>query len=413
MRRFLLGLFSILTLIFASSTPASAVNTNDFYFTDFTADYYLSKTEEGAGFMQIIENLTAVFPTSNQNHGIDRCIPRKYNGTSILVNPNFTVFRNLKEEPFTTRVDGKFLCLRIGDANQYVHGTQSYTIIYNVENVILEPNNSTYQELYWDANGTGWSQKFQSVTANLHISEDLDSARKSQSDSDISCYAGKYGTSGTAATSRCKFSSELDTESGFSTVITFTADSLKAGETLTFVIEFMPKTFSIKEPDPDYTVYIIIGGVVLICAAIIIYWSVASRKIKDKRNLARNTSVPVQYIPPKGLTVAEAGTVWLKSKKALQVATLMQLAVTHKVELEKGEKKRLGGYDWKIHVKNANRLSEEQEIVLKILNGGHTFHTGDTIKVQRHSSDSSLISLGRSFSKEITKSLRRKHLFEP
>lgn len=411
MKRLFLGLTGIITLILTSATPAFA-SANDFYFDSFEADYYLSKNSEGSGTMHIDEVLTAVFPTINQNHGIERCIPKKYNGTSILRNANFSVLKNSAKEPFTTYNDGKFLCLRIGDANVYVRGTQTYTISYDVENVILEPNNSEYQELYWDANGTGWSQKFTALTARVHLPEGLNAARKTQLTSDLSCYVGAYGTSSSTATSRCAISSDPDNTPGYDTVLTFITENLRAGENLTFNIEFMPKSFFVKGPDPNYALFIIVGLAIIAIALLVIYWVKANQKVKDKKAIAKDKAVPVQYTPPKGLTVAEAGTVWLKSSKSLQVATLMQLAVTHKIELEKGEKKRFGGYHWKVHVKDIDGISAEQKIILEILNGGLSVHNGNTIEIQRHSSTSHLEKLGRDFSKKIEGNLRGKRLFE-
>ena len=59
-----------LLLIFApllSVKPVSA-NANDFYFKNFTADYYLTKQADGTSEMEVVEEMTAVFPSYNQNH---------------------------------------------------------------------------------------------------------------------------------------------------------------------------------------------------------------------------------------------------------------------------------------------------------------------------------------------------------
>ncbi len=416
MKKFLLGLISS-TLTFAgvlaSATPVSA-SANDFYFTDTTFDYYLEKLEDGRSKMHIEENLTAVFPSTNQNHGIERCIPKKYNKVNILPNPNFRVQRNGNSEPYTTYNDGEFLCLRIGSASEYVHGEQTYNISYDVENVILNPADASGQELYWDINGTGWSQKFESVLARVFLSESLNKARKSQDTKNLSCYVGSYGTSGTAATSRCAINqATYYNDTDFPIALLFLATDLGPTEGMTINVEFQPDVFFVKGPDPNYSLFIAIGVVTLISGFLIYKWVKAEQKIKDKKALAKDKVIPVQYTPPQGLTVAEAGTVWLKSAKSLQVATLMELAVKHDIELEKGEKKRFGGYHWKIHAKRVEDLKPEQKIVLEILNGGPTVHDGNTIEIKRHSSTSHLEKLGRDFPKKIEGSLRGKQLFEP
>ena len=48
---------------------------NDFYFSDFTGDYYLSKDSEGISHLKVVESVTAVFPDYKQNKGICRQIP--------------------------------------------------------------------------------------------------------------------------------------------------------------------------------------------------------------------------------------------------------------------------------------------------------------------------------------------------
>ena len=58
LKRLFLG--AVLALIFTpiSNTFASA---QDFYFEDFTADYYLTKLEDGTSNLHVKEVLTAVF----------------------------------------------------------------------------------------------------------------------------------------------------------------------------------------------------------------------------------------------------------------------------------------------------------------------------------------------------------------
>ena len=68
----------LLVLVF-SLLPFNQVfaSANDFYFSDYTADYYLSKLEDGTSKLHVKEVFTAVFPETDQNHGITRTIPFK------------------------------------------------------------------------------------------------------------------------------------------------------------------------------------------------------------------------------------------------------------------------------------------------------------------------------------------------
>lgn len=57
-----------------AATPITSVHasTQDFYFKDFTADYYLARLEDGSSNLHVKEVMTAMFPDANQNHGITR-----------------------------------------------------------------------------------------------------------------------------------------------------------------------------------------------------------------------------------------------------------------------------------------------------------------------------------------------------
>lgn len=424
MKKLFLGLFSIITLTLLGANPVSAT-ANDFYFSDSTFDYYLSREADGASLMRVEEVLTAEFP-ANQNHGIERCLPKNYRGVEALDISTFNVTHNGATESFSSYINGPMYCFRIGSASAYVNGTQTYAISYVYRNVILDPEDSENQELYWDTNGTGWSQYFYSLTATVHLSEDLIPAFTG----DTSCYVGEEGASGVTATSRCstKISADRSTVT-FQTVdesnilsydledldtetLLETSSGLRPGENLTFDLAFFPSTFLIKQPKPNY---LAIGSLValgLLFVASIFSWLKCAEKQKEKKSLA-SASKPVQYLPPKDLTVAESAKVYLDGARNPQVATLMELAVSHKIELERGKKKTFGGYHWKIHIKSVDGLSAEQNIVLEILNGGSIVHAGDTIEVKRHSATSHLEKLGRDFNKKIEGNLRGKQLFEP
>ncbi len=65
--------FSINAPTFATTYSAQTyTSANSFYFEDFAADYYLYRDDDGTSRMLVIEELTAVFPESDQNHGINR-----------------------------------------------------------------------------------------------------------------------------------------------------------------------------------------------------------------------------------------------------------------------------------------------------------------------------------------------------
>lgn len=406
----LVSIFATLILTFAGSTPAFA-GTNDFYFSDFTADYYLSRDPAtNRGDLDIEETLTAVFPNYDQNHGIDRCIPYSYKSEGQLDTSSFIVFQDGIPATFTSRHTGDgFYCLRIGSANTYVHGQTEYKITYRYENVIVHFTDQTYQELYWDTNGTSWSQRFDSLTARLHVPTALASSLTKDA---FSCYVGTYGTSGRE---RCSITESTEADGK---LITFQASNLSAEENLTMNAMFADDTFAAPDQKPvtvvnNYLFFFIFGGVLVFAGVILAIILTKRKKYHDKIALAKDKAVPVQYTPLKGISVAEMAKNYLKSiRGSSNVATLIELATSHKIELEKGEKKTFGGYKWKIHVKNLDDVTREQEIVLEILNGGKPVKVGSVIDVKARTSTATMRLLAQSFDERTVEDLQSKGLFE-
>lgn len=255
---------------FLSINPAFA-NANDFYFKNFTADYYLKKQADNTSEMEVVEEMTAVFPNYDQNHGIERTIPfLNQNDTNLTMESTdeleIEATRNGEKEPVSVTAYNTYFKVRIGDPSVYLHGEQTYVLKYKFIHVITEfdvsqYSENAYQELYWDANGTGWDQAFNSVTVNLHMENSIYNNLKT--DLSISktpsyqnktlihennttkdgkaawCYVGRYGASNQ---DRCKISDLTDG-------ISFKASDLSAGENLTFVTNFNENTFTVPEND--------------------------------------------------------------------------------------------------------------------------------------------------------------------
>ena len=414
---FLIPILSFCGIIFR--TPNSYASTNDFYFKSGDFDYYLDRTDDGTSIMNVEETLTAVFPEFDQNHGIERCIPRIYNHIDTLVNANFSVLRNGAQEPFSSYNDDEYLCLRIGSASTYVHGTQEYKISYTLENIILAPDNSTNQELYWDINGTSWAQQFNDITASITLSDNVLPAWQQTA----YCYVGRYGTSGEEANSRCEISKNTPTitfktktdgktqrfDTQLGQEIPFTGVS--SYETMTIDLEFDSETFAIKEPSKNYLLLIILGIFGIIFIISIFSWIKAFNSVKEKRNLAKSKITSPEFTPKHGFTVGEMAHNYLKTLKNPRVASLLELAISHKIELQKGEKKTFGGYKWKIFVKNLDNISEEQRIVLEILNGGSSVSVGEEIEVKSYTSTARLRKLDGSYTTSLERNLEQKGLF--
>lgn len=405
---FMAAIVAALPTSAATKSTVTKTTTNDFYFKDATFDYYLSKDSEGVSKMKVIENFTAVFPEYNQNHGITRVIPYtnqsgKNQTMSSADSINITVTRNGATEPISkieNDYDHNAFILYIGDKDIYVHNEQKYTLEYEFENVITDFSN--YQELYWDTNGTGWSQTFNALTANLHLGSGI----TIEDFSKVSCYVG---ASGSNDQSNCKISKSSDG-------LSFTATNLSAGENLTFAVPFPPNTFTtfirpVSHSNTFAIIYYIIISISTI-AILVIVFSLHKKHISSKIKYYKSLATPVQYIPLKGFTVAELGGAYLgiTNKNKLIQATLLELAVSHKIEIIKKDKK-----DYAVRITSLTDYTPRQTRVLKIIDNDKRsyFKVGDEIRILRHERVSEATStLIRNFKYENEEELVKKQVFK-
>ncbi len=395
------------------SLPVSAAissSANNFYIKNFTADYYLSRDEDGTSRMRVLEEITAVFPSSDQNHGITRVIPFTNNDGKNLTMPSdntiyINVERNGAEEPVSqVEVGDGYFVVYIGNADSYVHGEQTYTLEYEFTNLILDFQNG--QELYWDANGNDWQQRFDQVTARVHLEDNLAESLNGET----ACYVGRYYTGGEAAQKRCKTTKTSDG-------IEFSAKALLSGETLTFDVGFKNDTFA---PAPQHYSYrLVITIIIAIAGAIAMFVLIilTLRSVKSKVDYEKGLFVKPEYTPPHDFTVAEmaANYIGKGANGNSKVATLLELAVNHKIELIKTETTGVFGKkkdQWKIHLLSTE-LTTWQVVVLKILVGSNAaLHVGQKITVEKHSANNQLVRLAEKFTKYVEQSLENKGLSE-
>ena len=355
----------------ASTAPVSAAkNANNFYFTNFEADYYLSRAADGTSRLRVVERLTAVFPDTDQNHGITRVIPYPAE---------------------IERSDDGYYVVYLGDADTYLHGTHTYELEYEFQHVIttFSDQNHSWQELYWDTNGNDWQQSFGEVTARVHFADpDLAAAFTGQA----WCYVGRYGSNNQQ---RC-------TTTTLSDGLSFTATNLTAGENLTFDLEFAPDTFVIPAPAADYRPLIVLIAEAIVLIALSLYLVSLYRRVQDKRTAYRDTFIKPEYAPPRGFKVADLAENYLHSSQlgSSSVATLLEMAVHHQVTLIQHQ---TDGFlsrkqnTWTVKI-NSLDLTAAEVTTLKILAGStNPLIRGQEITIKSHRATSSLIQLGRDF----------------
>lgn len=316
--RLVLVLF--ISLFFVGLIPYKVgASVEDFNFSSFDADYYLSKDGEGRSVMRVVERLTAEFKNFNQNKGINRAIPASYDGHSVSFKLE-SLKRNGQPEPiYEQKRDGKFEIVSTG-TDEYVNGPQQYELIYMLRDVTKTFGN--HQELYWDTNGTGWGQSFNRVTARVHLDESVIMSF----DHDISCYQGPENSS-----RQCS-SEELGSDIIFSST-----GPLGAHENLTFNLGFASGTFAdYKMTLSDMVPYILIGLYILTFVVNVII------KIRFGRNHPGKGTIVPEYLPPKGSSVLMSAEIFNKSRNS-STAQIIDMAVRHKIRIIEEEKKAFIG----------------------------------------------------------------------
>ena len=397
MKKIIILLGFLLTLI---ALPAQAANVDDFHFSSFDADYYLSKDSEGTSHLRVVENLTAEFPDYNQNKGICRQIPySNQDGTNTtlpkLDRSNIKVLRNGETEPIYSieKYNGHYeVCTGTED---YLLGTQQYTFEYEFEKVVTDFG--THQELYWDTNGNGASQKFDKVTARVHF----DDSTKDTYAGEQWCYVGSYGEKGQ---NRCTIS-ELDDG------LEFTANNLASHENLTFDVELKSGSFAVPAPENNYLLVAAMVGTSVICGLLLIFPIRKYRKAAVKIKEYKGIFTAPQYQPNDKYGLAEMTEIYLGQKEDSKVGIILDLVVRKKIEIKKNEAEKKSR-QWEIIAKDVTKLELEEQYVLELLNGGSAVKNGDTITIKSQTATSALQKLGKKFDDEILAKLKRDKLVE-
>lgn len=351
----ILGVLVIAVMAFAPVVTQAAVN--DFVISDYKIDYTLGKNDADRSTLKTVETITAEFPTYDQNHGIERAIPQRYDGHTTNLKIESVTDLGDKSLSYSTRESNDNLILRIGDANRYVHGSMTYKITYTQQDVTRYYANTNRDEFYWDTNGTEWAVPIQNLSVNLHLADDIELPIVKN----VQCYQGSSGSS-----APCEAMPKND---GYS----FVASQLGSNENVTIATGFAPGTFaayemSLMERLTDiYIVSLPVGGIIAILLVIwlSVRWSQFTHRKKDI-----GTIVP-EYIPPKDVSVTTAASIGQVTGSVF-TAQLLDFAVRHYIKIYQTRDKgflRSAEYDIEIIRDITDLKAEEQEILSDIFSG--------------------------------------------
>jgi uncharacterized membrane protein YgcG len=347
MKRIAISLIIAASLVISLlSINTAFANVQNFRFSSFQADYYLSKDDEGRSQMRVVETLVAEFPEFEQNKGIIRDIPISYEGRPLSLN-FISLKRNDQPEPIyeNTLVNSR---RRISTGTEdYVLGTQTYEFVYEVSDVTRDFDD--YQELFWNVNGLDWQQQFGVIRANVH----LDGEPKELFNSEVTCFQGEADSKEV-----CNFNVAEE-------VLTFeTTRTMDSNENLSFVVGFKPGAFESYQEGSAGVVRSLFAAISFTLSFMAIYSSIKLKR-KSRDHPGRGVIVP-EYLAYRDKSVMLASFIDNRPgviKKSI-AAQVLQLAVLKKVKIIESEKKLFGKASYELELAdNSDLLPEQQEVV--------------------------------------------------
>jgi uncharacterized membrane protein YgcG len=359
MKRLRLLLF-VPVLMFLLSTVAPAVVSaqtravENFQIESFTANYYLGRNAEKEAELRVVEEITAVFPNYDQNRGILRALPERYNKTSLRLNVT-SVTNELGENiPFTSSSDNDNEVLRIGNPDVFVRGRQTYVISYTMRDVVTFYDG--HDEWYWNVNGTQWAQAAGSVTARIHIPNGL----AAEISKPTKCFTGVQGSTA----SNCEVKSSVENDM---TIINVRAANVAPRSNLTFVMGFNDNTFMPYVPTTWERVRIFVYlSPIVILPLLTGLW--AFRRWQQVGRDPKGRGVVVaQYVPPNKFHVLKSEGILRETiRQQATSAAIIELAtqkyiVIHEIASEK--KKSKPEYSLELKMLPTGLAAEQQQLV--------------------------------------------------
>ena len=357
-------------IVVAAAFPfatASAQNTNNFVISSFDIAYDLSRDSEQRSILKTTEKIVAEFPQSNQNHGLERAIPKQYDGHSTSLHiDSITDGAGNTLEYSTSESTNAVLVLRIGDPDTYVHGTQTYEITYTQRDVTKFYADNQRDEWYWDTNGTEWKVPINRQTVQVTFDESLRSILQA----DPACYSGLYKSQ-----NRCDLQQQADGS------YTVEAANLVAGENITVAFGFPKDTFGLYQESQGevlfrwWMIVSVSSGVI----AFIVFISLMVAYTRRRNRVSELGPIPAEYIPPRDASVSTAALV-ITPTGSVFAAQLIDLAVRHYITIVETKPKstwKTAEYDLRIERDVRTLLAEELELLTDMF--GKEPKVGDSI----------------------------------
>lgn len=360
------ALAAILTLSLSFAGKSSALDTNNFRISSYAIAYELSRSSDNRSQLKTTEDITAEFPSYDQNHGIERAIPTVYDNHPTNVTINSVTDGNGTALPYSINSGSGVEVVRIGKADTYVHGSQTYRLTYTQQDVTKFYQDTGRDEWYWDTNGTEWRVPIDTLSISLEVDPSLEAARVG----DAQCYVGATGS-----TTPC-------TVSGVDGTYSATAQALQPGDNMTVALGFKQGTFAAyhasfwEQAKAIWVRLQVLSGTLSFILVLIIG---AIARAKYYRTAETKIIVP-EYIPPRDASVVIAAQVVPNYASTAFSAQLIDLAVRHYIAIIETREKSMfkqAEYDIQVITDITPLHAEEKEILSDMFD--HTPAVGERI----------------------------------
>jgi len=344
----LLGMLAVLAL------PASArADVDDFDYSSWTSRYDLSLDDEGRAVAHVTETLVADFPDFDQNKGIVRGYPQRYEGAGLDLDIRSVTDENGRDVPYETEDEDGVTYLLLGD-DSYVHGRTTYVIEYTMRDVMLAgtKTKSDHDEFYWDLLPLDSTQDIHAFTGEVRVAPELAAALTG----DTACYQGWYGSK-----DRCELAGPAEVDGGAR--FTVRAGELDAGDGVTVAIGFASGTVTqppARQPNAvadDVGPVTVAGGALAALAA-----SIGTVIVARRRRRTATGVIVAQYDVPEELPPLLAAPLIPGAKHTLP-AQFVHLAVRGALRIdEQPAKKKSGKSQPTLHLLNREAAATELDM---------------------------------------------------
>lgn len=248
------------------------------YFTITNYDIVVNfNTDGSADFEEVIE-----VKFSQPRHGIFRFIPLRSEVNNKRVDRLITN-EDVKGFNFKTYKENNNIVFKIGDANTYVEGTQTYRLSYHVVNP-LNFFDDKHSEFYWDLLGISWPVEIERASFQLNFPEKVNLLQEH-----ARSFSGASGST----------SNDVDLIVQPRQISGKTTRKLGVGEGLTVAVFFPEGTFVAQS---SWSMFL--KKHALLFAPLIFLFGGIWAKIKARN---RKLTIMTEFFPPEGISPAVAG----------------------------------------------------------------------------------------------------------